>query len=84
MRAWQAVRGFLRGERGEGGASLKAAIGILLLLVAYMAYPQPFHDFGRFAIDLVQESARDAFGTSSDGGAKDPGQIRIKRHSGGR
>jgi len=83
VRAYRAIHGFLAREHADSEVSFKAVIGGLLLLVAYMAYPEPFHEFGRFIVNTLLESVRDAFGTSSDGGAKDPGQIRIKGHSGG-
>lgn len=68
-------------ERESGASNVTAVIGGLLLLVAYFAYPDPFHNFFKFILDTVQEAARDAFGNSDDGGAKDPGQIRIKGHT---
>lgn len=76
MRLLRAARRFRAAE--SGATNVTAVIGGLLLLVAYFAYPDPFHNFFRFLLDSVQEAARDAFGNSSDGGAKDPGQIRIK------
>lgn len=79
MRLWMTTRRFLAAESAQ--TAVTALIGGLLLLVAYMLYPEPFHNFGRFLIDTLIESARDAFGNSDDGGAKDPGQIRIKGHT---
>ncbi len=68
----------------RGDISIAGVIGIALLIVAYMLYPDPIHDFVRFIIHTVLEAVRDAFGNSDDGGAKDAGQLRLDDHAGSR
>ena len=73
------LRTRLRSQSGDVG--IGAVIGIALLLVAYIVYPEPFHGFVRMIIDSVLDAVRDGFGNSDkkgQGGAKDGGQLRLK------
>lgn len=74
------ARSIARAESGR--MNIIGIVGIVLILIFYMVYPEPINHFMRWSIHSVIQAVKDAFGTSDDGGAKDAGQIRTKHGPG--
>jgi hypothetical protein len=58
------IKTFLASQRGEVG--VWPVLGGLLICVAYLLYPEPFHNFINFILDSVFDSLNEAFGTKDE------------------
>jgi hypothetical protein len=74
---------WLRLRKQDGQINFWAIFGGGLLLVAYLAYPDPFHDFAHYLIKTVLDAAHDSFGGNGPqhGGAGHGGGGAGAQHS---
>lgn len=65
----QLIYRLIYGESGQahGAFNFWTIFGVAILVVAYLAYPDPFHHFFQYLQDMIFDSLHESFGTDGDG-----------------